>query len=72
MDDFVKFFIEENKSGDSKDDILNAFRNLGGGDSMGQEAIDKYFKSHDTVYNYLASNLKDGDFVSFTNDLFCR
>jgi len=73
MDDFIQFFIEVNKSGDSKEDILNAFRNLGGGgETMSSEAVDKYFAQVQDVQQYLHSNLLDGNYADFVEKLYLR
>mmetsp|Transcript_15850 Transcript_15850/g.19242 ORF Transcript_15850/g.19242 Transcript_15850/m.19242 type:complete len:834 (+) Transcript_15850:150-2651(+) len=72
MEDFVQFFIQENKSGDSKEDIINAFKNLGGGETISQDALNKFFAPYPEVKQFMESNIVDGNYLSFIEELFTR
>merc|ERR1712232_334673 len=70
IDDFVAFFVEELKTGDTKEDVLSAFSDLSGGGKISEEQIQKYFGNEPELADYLKSEIPDGDFTTFTESLF--
>jgi Ca2+-binding EF-hand superfamily protein len=74
LDDFIALNLEELQTGDSKDDVVAAFRAIGGGGSstLSEDQINTLFMSDPEVAEYLRNNLNDEDFASFTDKLFTR
>jgi hypothetical protein len=70
LEDFIAFFVAEVQTGDSEADVLEAFKAVGG---LAPEQIQATFTpvSKDLA-DYLAANIRDGDFASFTRNLFTR
>ena len=72
LDAFINFFVEENKTGDGMEDVLNAFKELSGGDVISPDGISKNFGMQTELLEYLNANIKDGDYNAFTQNLFTR
>jgi len=72
MDDFIAFFVEELKAGDTPDDIIAAFKIISEGDDISLEKLQKNFSSYPDLSSYLSENLADGDYVGFTQRIFSR
>ena len=72
LDAFIDFFIEENKTGDAMEDVLNAFKQLSGGESISADGLAKSFGTNAELLAYLNENIQDGDYKAFTENLFTR
>ncbi|GBG26612.1 Alpha-actinin-1 [Hondaea fermentalgiana] len=73
QDDFIAFFVDELQSGDSKDDVVEAFKAIAPEGSLSSEQIQKNFGAIDAdLASYLQGNMSDGDYVKFTEQLFTR
>lgn len=73
LDDFIAFFVDELKTGDSKEDVIEAFKAISSTGSVSPEQIQQSFgSSNPDLANYLQTNMSDGNYVTFTEELFTR
>ncbi len=69
IDDFVSFMLEEIKKGDTAEDVLRAFNELGG--SSG-EGLSTSLQAQPDLLEYIQTNKGSKDFATFTKELFSR
>lgn len=73
LDEFTKFFLDSVKAGDTEDDVKRAFDQIGKEGKIDNSTIDQNFVQIDKdLAEYLKKNIKGGDYVGFTKQLFSR
>ena len=73
VEDFTSFMLSEIKSGDTIEDVKNAFEQLGeGADKLHMAKIEGAFQSEPELKAYILANMPDGDFRKFVQELFSR
>ncbi|CAK9033192.1 Alpha-actinin-4 (Non-muscle alpha-actinin 4) [Durusdinium trenchii] len=72
LDDFTQFFIDEIKTGDSKDDVVDAFKAISSTGTVSAEQIQASFSTQKDIADYLTANIADGNYEAFAEQLFTR
>jgi len=74
LDDFIAFFIDEVKTGDSKADVIEAFKAISSTGTISREQVQQTFGSiNPDLAEYISSSIgESGEFVAFTEQLFTR
>ena len=60
------------QAGASEEDVLSAWATLAGGDVISGETIRQTFAADPETADYLCSEMVDGDFTAFTQQMFSR
>jgi len=73
FDQFSNYMVDKMKTGSTHPDVIAAFRSLvNNEDTISDEAITQHFGAHDDYADYLQTNIQEGAYIPFTDDLFTR
>jgi len=72
-DEFRELMENEMGSGTTLEDVTSSFRDLAdGADTISNETVDKHFQNAPPIHAYIGDHMVDGDYKSFSNDIFSR